>query len=241
VRLALVHGFTQTGASWAPIVPLLATDETVTPDAPGHGSASGVDPDLTTGAAWLADRVGRATWIGYSMGGRYCLHVALNRPEVVEGLVLVSTTAGIDDPVERTARREADDRLAATIAPGGVAAFVDRWLAGPMWATLPRDRAGVGARLANTAEGLAASLRRAGTGTQAPLWDRLHEIGVPTLVIAGGLDVKFTALGERLSACIPGSRLVVVPGRGHAVPWEDPDAFADAVNGWLSQRAAQPS
>lgn len=235
MRLALVHGFTQTGASWAPVVPLLAADEVVTPDAPGHGSASGVQADLGSGAVWLAERVGRAVWVGYSMGGRLCLHLALARPDAVAGLVLVSATGGIDDPGERAARRAADEALARSLEAEGVEAFVGRWLDGPLWKTLPRERAGLEARLANTVQGLASSLRLAGTGTQQPLWDRLPEIAVPTLVIAGGLDPKFAAAGERLAAGLPDARLVVVPGAGHAVPWEATDAFAAAVNGWVSQ------
>lgn len=235
MRVALVHGFTQTGASWAPIAPLLAADEIVTPDVPGHGAAAAVDPELASGAGWLADQVGAAAWVGYSMGGRYCLHVALARPDVVERLVLVSTTAGIDEPAERAARREADDRLAATIEADGVGAFVDRWLAGPMWSTLTREQAGVDTRLVNSAEGLAASLRRAGTGIQAPLWDRLGVISAPTLIVTGGRDEKFTALGRRLAAAIPRSDLVIIDDHGHAVPWEDPVTFTAAVNGWLSQ------
>jgi 2-succinyl-6-hydroxy-2,4-cyclohexadiene-1-carboxylate synthase len=162
VRLALVHGFTQTGRSWAPIAGRLreAGHDVVTPDVPGHGGREAAA--MWDAADALAAEVGRAVWVGYSLGGRLGLHVALAHPEVIDGLVLVSTTAGIEDPAERERRRQADESLAATIGPLGVAAFVERWLDGPLWATLPRESAGVDARLANTAEGLAASLRLAG-------------------------------------------------------------------------------
>jgi 2-succinyl-6-hydroxy-2,4-cyclohexadiene-1-carboxylate synthase len=236
VRLALVHGFTQTGRSWEPVLPLLPEDAVpLTPDLPGHGGAAGVRTDLRAGAEWLADQVGPAVWLGYSMGGRYCLHVALHRPEVVHGLILVSTTAGIDDERERAARRDADEELAKVIEAEGVAAFLDRWLAAPLFASLPPDRAGREARLANTADGLASSLRLAGTGTQESLWSRLHEIEMPTLVVTGGRDTKFTAVGDRLAACIPRATHAVIPGAGHAVPWEEPHGFAAAVNGWLTR------
>jgi len=232
VRLALVHGFTQTSRSWAPIAARLADagHEVVAPDVPGHAGRPAAG--MWDAAATLATEAGRAVWVGYSLGGRLALHVALAHPEVIDGLVLVSTTAGIEDPQERERRRRADDELAATIGPLGVPAFVERWLDGPMWATLSRQAAGVDARLANTAEGLAGSLRLAGTGAQDSLWDRLVEIPAPALVVNGSLDARFVEIGERLAAGLGAAR-VVIPDAGHAVPWEQPAAFAEAVLEWL--------
>src|SRR5690606_19116726 len=119
-------------------------------------------------------------------------------PDAVRGLVLVSATGGIDDDAERTARRRSDDALADRIEAIGVDAFLDEWLAQPLFATLDEAAAGREERRANTAAGLASSLRLAGSGTQMPLWDRLRTLDVPTLVVAGALDPKFVALGERL-------------------------------------------
>ncbi len=233
MRLALVHGFTQTGRSWAPIAGRLrdAGHDVVAPDVPGHGGRPAAG--MWDAADALAEEVGRAVWVGYSLGGRLGLHLALAHPEAIDGLVLVSTTAGIEDPAEREQRRQADEALAATIGPLGVAAFVERWLDGPLWATLPRESAGVDARLANTAEGLAASLRLAGTGAQDSLWERLAEVPPPALVVNGALDARFVAIGERLASALGAAR-VVVPDSGHAVPWEQPDAFCAAVLQWVS-------
>jgi 2-succinyl-6-hydroxy-2,4-cyclohexadiene-1-carboxylate synthase len=237
VRLCLVHGFTQTGASWGPVADELrgAGHDVVTPDVAGHGAASDVRADLRTASALLADAVGPAVWVGYSMGGRLALHVALDHPHLVERLVLVSATAGIEDDVERSARRDADARLADDIERDGVAVFVERWLDGPMWATLPRDRAGLEHRVSNTAAGLASSLRLAGTGAQEPLWGRLSSITVPTLIVTGSEDHKFDALGARLAAGIPHATHATITGAGHAVPWEQPEVFAVTVDQWLRQ------
>lgn len=228
-RVVLLHGFTQTGVSWRPVVELLGSDvDVVTPDLPGHGTAGDVRLDLAGTAAHVADLGGRATYVGYSMGGRVALRLALDRPDLVAGLVLVGATAGIDEPAERAARREADEALARRIEAEGVDAFLADWLAQPLFAGLtpaPEDRA---ARRANTAAGLAASLRLSGTGTMdPPWWDELGRIDVPTTVVVGERDAKFRALGERLVAGIgPRARLAVVAGAGHACHLEAPEIVA---------------
>lgn len=234
--LVLVHGFTQTGASWAPLVPSLAAagHEVVAVDAPGHGVAADVRLGLVDGGTWLARTGGAGTYIGYSMGGRLCLHAALAAPDTVRALVLVSATGGIDDDAERAARREADDALADHIVDIGVSAFIDEWLSQPLFAHLPPTAQQRDDRLRNTADGLASSLRLAGTGTQAPLWDRLATLAMPVLVVAGALDPKFVGLGERLAATIPGAELAIVEGAGHTVHLEQPARFLDAVLPWLA-------
>jgi 2-succinyl-6-hydroxy-2,4-cyclohexadiene-1-carboxylate synthase len=243
-RLVLVHGFTQTARSWDELARRMAGagHEPLALDAPGHGAAGELDLDLVDGGSWLAAAGGRATYVGYSMGGRLCLHAALAAPDVVRGLVLVSATGGIDDAAERGERRRADDALADRIERIGVPAFLDEWLAQPLFAGLDDRAAGRAERLHNTAAGLAASLRRAGTGTQVPLWDRLATLDVPTLVVAGALDTKFVALAERLASTIPGAELAVVEGAGHTVHLEQPDRFLDVLLPWLARgRRGVPS
>ena len=234
-RVVLLHGFTQTGASWDAIARDLAGRgfETIAPDLPGHGRAARVEANLWASADLAAEAGGPAAYVGYSLGGRVALHVALAHPATVTGLVLVSATAGIDDADERAVRRASDNAMAAELesaGDAGLGAFLDRWLAGPLFATLPAHAAGLQVRLTNTAAGLASSLRQAGTGTQEPLWGRLGELRMPVLVVAGSLDPKFVAAAERLAAAIgPNATLRVVDGAGHAVPLEQPEQFADLV------------
>jgi 2-succinyl-6-hydroxy-2,4-cyclohexadiene-1-carboxylate synthase len=236
VRLVLVHGFTQTRRSWDPLLPALAAHQVIPLDAPGHGEASDVRLALDDGGAWLAQNGGRGVYVGYSMGGRFCLHAALAEPELVRGLVLISATGGIDDERERDARRLADEALADRIETIGVPAFLDEWLSQALFAGLDPTRRDVADRLRNTAGGLASSLRLAGTGTQAPLWDRLAALQVPTLVVAGENDDKFVALGERLATTIPHAQLAVVEGAGHTVHLEQPERFLAALLPWLRDR-----
>ncbi len=232
--LVLVHGFTQTGRSWDSIADQLAARHTVlSVDAPGHGGSSAVRADLPAGAELLGRAGGRATYIGYSMGGRLCLHLAVARSDLVERLVLISATAGIDDSGERVARRASDDELAATIEVDGIATFLQRWVAQPMFATL--EEPGLDDRRRNTAEGLASSLRLAGTGTQAPLWDALPELAMPVLLVAGSLDAKFVPIAERMAGLLPHATLVVIDGAGHTAHLERPAAFVAALDAWLAR------
>lgn len=207
-------------------------------DAPGHGDAADVRADLWTAADLVAGAGGPATYVGYSMGARICLHAALAHPETVARLVLVSGTAGIEDNAARSARRAADDELAASIERDGVDAFLERWLSQPLFASLPPDARQLDDRRRNTSVGLASSLRLAGTGTQQPLWDRLAELAMPVLLVAGALDTKFVALAERMQAVIPDAELAVVPATGHTVHLERPNAFAALLTAWLTRTDA---
>jgi 2-succinyl-6-hydroxy-2,4-cyclohexadiene-1-carboxylate synthase len=240
-RLVLVHGFTQTARSWDPLLPALAGHEVVALDAPGHGRASEVELDLVEGGSWLAAAGGRATYVGYSMGGRLCLHAALAAPADVRGLVLISATGGLDDVRERDARRASDEALADRIERIGVPAFLDEWLAQPLFAGLDARAQGRAERLENTARGLATSLRLAGTGTQQPLWDRLGGLDIPVLVVAGALDLKFVGLAQRLVDAIPDADLAIVPGAGHTVHLEQPERFLDVLLPWLDRHADSAS
>jgi 2-succinyl-6-hydroxy-2,4-cyclohexadiene-1-carboxylate synthase len=235
-RLVLVHGFTQTGRSWRGVAADLERDhEVVTVDAPGHGGSAAVRADLVRGAALLGAAGGRATYVGYSMGGRLCLHLALGRPDLVEALVLLSATAGIDDAAARAERRAADDSLARRLEDGGLDAFLDEWLRGPLFARLAPDAAVIADRGRNTPAGLASSLRLAGTGHQEPLWSRLSELAMPVLVLAGSDDERFAAVGRRMAAAIgPNASYADVPGAGHAAHLERPEAVIGLLRRWLA-------
>jgi 2-succinyl-6-hydroxy-2,4-cyclohexadiene-1-carboxylate synthase len=236
-RLVLVHGFTQTSACWGPVADALAEDHTVVRvDAPGHGRSADIIAGLRGGARLIADRGHRATYLGYSMGARYCLHLALSNPELVDGLVLLGGTAGIEDPAERAARAADDERLATQIEHGGVDAFLDAWMQNPLFAGQTPEQAMLDVRRQNTAAGLAMSLRQAGTGVQDPLWAKLERLSMPVLVLAGARDDKFTALGRRIADTIgDNATFAAVLAAGHAAHLERPHAFLAVVRPWLAQ------
>ena len=237
--MVLLHGFTQSSRAWGSIGDELGRQHRVTAvDAPGHGGSAEVRAGLAAGADLMAAAAPvPAAWIGYSMGGRYALHVALQHPDRVARLVLVSATAGMDDAAERAARRRSDEVLATRVEQEGLEPFVRWWLEQPLFATLPPAAADLESRLTGTAAGLASSLRLAGTGTQQPLWDRVTSLTMPVLVVAGELDQKYVQLAERLVATIGSNAcLAVIAGAGHACHMEQPDSFLAVVEPFLDGR-----
>jgi 2-succinyl-6-hydroxy-2,4-cyclohexadiene-1-carboxylate synthase len=218
-RLVLVPGFTQTTASWGDVVDgLHPSIEVCSIEVP-------VRSTFERTAAAIADDGGEAVYCGYSMGGRLCLRLALDRPEVVQSLVLVSATAGIDDPGARVARVESDEELAEFAEAEGVSEFLLHWMAQPMFSGVPGNAPGIAERRDLTAGYVAHCLRVLGTGVMEPMWSRLDELTMPVTVVTGGADHKFTEIGARL----PGEH-VVVADCGHAVVLEAPNALAAVLN-----------
>lgn len=235
-HLTFIHGFTQTGRSWNPIVDDLARDhECLSLDAPGHGGSPDGARSLEQCGADVVESSPGGVLIGYSMGARMALHAVLDQPHHFSGLVLVSGTPGIEDDAERHQRRIADDALADRIETIGVESFVDEWLTNPLFAGLTSDMAMRDDRIRNSARGLADSLRHAGTGTQSPQWGRLGSIKIPVLIVTGSLDPKFVEIGRRMGVLIPHSTLVSIDGAGHTVHLEKPLEFQATVREWLAR------
>jgi len=245
--VVLVHGFTQTSRSWERVASDLESGfEIVACDLPGHGRSPipGAGSGLKEAALALGEAGGSASYVGYSLGGRCCLQLALDAPGLVHSLVVVGAHPGISDEESRRLRREADESRAAALERGGDAAvpeFIDAWLAGPLFSHLTDDQSDRASRLENSAAGLCASLRTVGTGSQSPLWERLGALDMPVLVVAGALDEKFVAIGEATVAAIgENAELALVTGAGHAAPFERPGPFAALVRDFLGRGAQAP-
>jgi 2-succinyl-6-hydroxy-2,4-cyclohexadiene-1-carboxylate synthase len=255
--LVLLHGFTGSSASWQPVAGRLGRERTlVMPDLLGHGrSDAPSDPARyalecqVAGLVALLDELAleRVCLLGYSMGGRIALRLALaaawNRlagPDRVSALVLESTSPGIVDPAERAARRNADEALADSLQRQGLDAFIDHWERQPLFASQQRlpatTRAALRAqRAGGSVEGLAASLRGAGAAAAEPVWSWLASLPVPTLVIAGDLDRKYVEISRAMARAIPHCRLEIVPEAGHAVHLERPECWTEIVLSFLEE------
>ncbi|HEX9710415.1 MAG TPA: 2-succinyl-6-hydroxy-2,4-cyclohexadiene-1-carboxylate synthase [Candidatus Thermoplasmatota archaeon] len=245
----LLHGFTGSVEAWGKRVldGLAGTWRVLAVDLPGHGLSDAPRTpercrleEVVEDLCHVLGELGapRARWIGYSMGGRVALGAAVLRPERVERLVLEGASPGLADEAERRERRGADEALARRLESDGIGAFVDHWASLPLFATRSRLPPSVRAaererRLLNRPEALAACLRGLGTGVQPSLWERLPEVAAPTLLLTGDDDDKFTRLAERMAAGLPEAVHVGVPGAGHTVHLEAPEAWLEAVTGFL--------
>lgn len=222
MKFVFVPGFSQTAATWDAVRRALPAEIDSTalevPDGLGFAATSGA----------LGSAGGRGVYIGYSMGGRLCLRLALERPEIVDALVLVSATPGIVDDGQRRARRAADEGLARELERDGAAAFLDRWVRQPLFADLPDDVAG-SVRLGPGDEAqLAHQLRELGQGSQEPLWDRLEELELPVALITGNADEKYGAIADAMFGLVDDCVHVHLDG-GHSLPLGQPLAVADAL------------
>ena len=234
--LVLLHGFTHTGATWGPVIRALGERySAIAPDIRGHGSASLREPVNVEGVIDDVSRLvpgGHFTLVGYSMGGRIALHVALALGGRVDRLILIGASPGIADALEREVREETDERLAKWIdRASSIEEVARRWEQTPVLAGQPPKVAAFvhRDRLHNTPGGLARALRGLGTGALPSVWGRLGELQMPVVLVVGERDVKFIGTAERMADEIRHARVVLVPGVGHAVHLEAPEALAALI------------
>ena len=232
--VVLLHGFTQTAASWAPVIEQLPERyRALALDLRGHGAARDRRPIgfAECVADVAANAPERFTLGGYSLGARIALLVALAHPRRVERLVLVSGTAGIADEVEREARRTADLELAGDMDGLEIEDLARRWAAQPILRKQPEAVAEAAHRdrLRNDPRALAAALRGLGQGEMEPVWSRLPELAMPVTLVAGERDGRYRRIAKRMADAIPEARLVLVPEAGHAVHLEAPGLVAECL------------
>lgn len=243
--LVLIHGFTGSTASWTPLFPALEASgrRLIALDMPGHGLTDAPDDPacysiessqaaILEVLAELGVRQNTAVLLGYSMGGRIALYTALSG--FFRALILESASPGLSDPVARAQRKQSDDELAERIEREGITAFVDDWEKLPLFASQSDLPLAVQAtqraqRLQNNPSGLANSLRGVGTGVQPALHQRLHELHLPVLLLAGELDPKFSQLARQMAARLPQAHLHIVAGAGHTIHLEQAALFLHLV------------
>jgi len=77
-------------------------------------------------------------------------------------------------------------------------------------------------------------MRQGGRRETIDLWEPLRRIAVPALLVRGAdSDVLSAEVAKRMIDALPDGRLVEIPGAGHTVPADQPEAFARAVRGFL--------
>lgn len=245
--LVFLHGFMGNAQDWHEIIATLERDfECLAPDLPGHGSALVPEaepfPDMHRTAErvvqYLSEhRIERYSLIGYSMGGRVALYMALRFPQRIDHIVLESASPGLRDAQARDERRKNDDALAHRLETEEFQSFLREWYAQPLFDSLRTDPARfellIAQRLHNDPAQLARSLRAIGLGAQPSLWDDLPNLAIPTLLLAGAHDHKFLAIAHAIAEQTPSALVQLIPHSSHNIHYEQPNLFAQALRNFL--------
>jgi 2-succinyl-6-hydroxy-2,4-cyclohexadiene-1-carboxylate synthase len=248
--LLLLHGFTRDARAWQPLLPRFDDYRTVRVDLIGHGkSDSPPEPSRYSMAHAVEDLtallhhldIERTALLGYSLGGRVALHLAVEAPQLLWALVIESASPGIEDEMARDARFGSDAQLAASIEADGIESFVERWQAQLLFSSQRQLPAEVldeqrRQRLENTPLGLSNSLRGMGAGAQGWLMPDLPSINVPTLFLAGALDERYAAMAPQMAAAVPGAEHHIIEGAGHTAHLEQPDVYGRLVSDFLARQ-----
>jgi 2-succinyl-6-hydroxy-2,4-cyclohexadiene-1-carboxylate synthase len=243
--LLLLHGFMGSRRDWSPVVDALApTHRCIAVDLPGHGETGAPEdeslwtPDGCVAAlAGVLRAAGGGSVVGYSLGGRLALQLAIGHPAAVARAVLVSASPGIAGECGRAQRRNMDEGLARRLETQGLEPFLEQWYLLPLFAALrehPRFPEVLDRRRRNDPRLLARSLRTMGTGSQRSLWGDLRGLNTPLLLLAGEHDPKFTDIAFDMAARCPRAEAVVLRGRGHALVEEAPEAVAREIESFLA-------
>jgi 2-succinyl-6-hydroxy-2,4-cyclohexadiene-1-carboxylate synthase len=226
--VTFVPGFMQRGEAWQPVAAALSQRYRV----------RSLDFATWTFEERL-DEIASATTpgdalVGYSMGGRIALHAALRDPHRFRALVLIGVSAGVED---REERRRSDEALADWMERSSIEDVVERWERLPVFATQSEElraqqRPG---RLSHDPQQLATLLRSAGQGALEPVWERLHELRCPALLVAGELDRHYADAARRMARRMPDARVRLIPDAGHAPHLEQPTALCDLLLEFLDE------
>ena len=256
IPIVLLHGFMQTGATWAPVAPRLAQDHCLYAiDLVGHGQttvsanpqAYSIPAQSDAIAAFIEQVVmpqtaeampGRVPAkphvLGYSMGGRIALDLITRHGGLLNSLILESAGLGPADETERAEYAKRAEDWAWRLREESMEDFVDYWQELPLFATQQRlsdeVKAAIRAeRVANDTEALALTVENAGQHTM-PLADQTMEaLGLcwtPVFYIAGTRDQKYLAIAERFVK--EGMDAKPVMG-GHNLHTEVPGMFCDEL------------
>ncbi len=237
--VVLLHGFLGSHADWQAVISVLDPDfDVLAVDLPGHGDSVGeMDAAAFTlpGAACAvmqcldAGGIESALVIGYSMGGRLALYMALHAPERCRAVIMESASPGLMDEKQAAARILADENWARRFESEPLAEVLQAWYKQPVFSTLTEQadlyEKMIQQRLRNRGVAVARSLRGMSVGAQTPLWDRLPELQRDVWVLTGQRDAKYCRVAAAMAERSRRIRAVPVPDAGHNAHLERPVAF----------------
>lgn len=246
--ILFLHGFMGSGEDWTAVIKGLMTHYCcITMDLPGHGKTrirqSKKDYAMPGAAENLVRmltefHIQKCTVLGYSMGGRLALYLALHYPDRFFKGIIESASPGLNKREDRLDRIAHDEKLASELQSVPFATFLHKWYSQPIFESLKRNPDFpdfLKSRRGNIPAELALSMRHMGTGKQPSLWVRLMHNQVPLLFLTGELDAKFRAIASRMERMCPYSSTKTIAGCGHNIHFENPFAFIESVKAFIEE------
>lgn len=247
--IVALHGFTGAGSTMLPLLDAIRNGRpALAVDIVGHGNSDAPIHLDTYAMSSVVDQILSVIGtrnpftvhlVGYSMGGRIALSMGARAPWYFASITTLSASPGLNDPVERAQRHDADLALADRIEQLGVEAFIDEWLDTPLFAPYvdgldaeARNRT-ISTRTQNSALGLANSLRGTGTGAMPPVWTSLRALRSPLLALAGELDAKYADIAQQMAEQAPFGTASIVSGAGHVLHEEKLTTIAALLSTFL--------
>lgn len=241
-KIVFLHGFLGSGSDWLSFAHRLEDRFcSILVDLPGHGETAipadgNADGFFMRTVEALAGEIrrlnaGPCVLVGYSMGGRIGLALALRFPELFSKAVIVSSSPGLRTEEERAARRKSDEGIARKIERN-FDGFIEFWYDQPLFATLKNHalfREIEAQRKQGSPEQLARALRLLGTGNQPSFWDELPGNRLPMLICVGEKDTKYVEIGHRMAEICPDATLEFFESCGHTLHIEEPERFLASV------------
>jgi 2-succinyl-6-hydroxy-2,4-cyclohexadiene-1-carboxylate synthase len=243
--LVFLHGFMGSRDDWNFALNYWQIDRRcLAVDLPGHGKTKVHDDcfyrmeETAASLVILLDELGlhQSHLVGYSMGGRLALYLAIHYPQKFNKIVLESASPGLKTELERRKRQESDDRLAAAMLQEGMEKFVEKWYDQSLFRTLKSQthfNSLLKERIRNEPAGLALSLRLLGTGSQPSLWPELKKIKMSILLLVGEYDLKFRRIAEEMQKENSRFFVKVIDNSGHTVHFENRYRFLSEVDGFI--------
>lgn len=180
-------------------------------------------------------KIAQAALIGYSMGGRLALYLAIHYPHRFPKVVLESASPGLKTQSERQARLEQDQALATQIETN-FPEFLTKWYEQPLFDSF-RQHPSFAKILAQRSEhlpsGLAHSLRQMSIGNQPNLWSSLAQCQQPILLLVGARDRKFVQINQQMATLCRTAKLMIAPELGHNIHFENNLLFQDCLTDFL--------
>jgi 2-succinyl-6-hydroxy-2,4-cyclohexadiene-1-carboxylate synthase len=243
--LVCLHGFMGSSRDWEFLAGELPGRAIWGVDLPGHGASIGLSGSAYSvrGAAALVSaslrRMGSVDYdlLGYSMGGRVALALAISRPTEVHSLLLESAGLGLQGDDDRHRRARLDDDRAAALRSGPLKPFLDAWYELPVFSSLSplmrEERIAHASR--NDRDELARAVAGMSPGRQEPMLDDLPDLDVPVTYVSGALDRPYVATGDLVAERAPRVEHVTVEGAGHTVHLERSGEFLDIIRSHLTR------